>query len=83
MLPITVNWPRRMNYILGRQFETLRDDRFSRLDRCEVVAGGLKPVRARRSEYRAANAAAHLERRVRGVDDGVNAEFGYVISDYC
>jgi len=36
---------------------------------------------ARRVKYRAANAAAHLERSVSRVDDGVDAEFCYVIAD--
>jgi hypothetical protein len=63
--------------------DCLSANRFARFDRRKGIAGVLKPVRAGSVENRAAHAAAHLERCVRGVDNRVNAKFCDVVSDNC
>lgn len=71
-----------MDDVFRGEIEPLCDNRFACLYRGKIVAGVLKSVRARRAEYEAADAIAHLELRVGGIDDGVNVEFRYVVPDY-
>jgi len=81
LLPITVYWPRSMDYILRGEVEPLRYDSFAGLYRREFVTGNLKPARSSRIENCAANASAHLERSVGGVDNSVNLELRYIVLD--
>jgi hypothetical protein len=70
-----------VDYIFRGQSKAFGYNRFARLNRREVIANRLKPVRSRRVENCAADPAAHLERRVSSIDDGINAEFRYIVSD--
>jgi hypothetical protein len=81
LIAAAIDRPRSMDDVLGGEIESLRDDRFSRFYRREIVASGLQSVSTCRIENRTANTAAHLERRVGGVYDNVYAEFRNIVSD--
>jgi hypothetical protein len=58
-----------------------RYDRLAGLNGRKAVAGRLQPGSARRLENSAANAAAHREMGIGGVDNGVDLHFRYILPD--